>query len=92
MNIPEARQPERFVPGNVYFIVLYMDEALSVPVIQTLIFMEQHKRHDGRAEYRFEEIKPHDESTHFAVQEEDVDQLVVDRFGLMKRLQALDDC
>ena len=86
MAIPATPLCGRFIIGKVYFIVLYADEALAIPVVQTLIFLEDRRREDGGAEYRFREIKPHEEESLFTVQEECLDELIVDRIGLIERL------
>jgi len=79
---------DRLVPKQVYFIVMHADEKLTVPVVQTLIYIGTQHRSDGGVEYRFQEIKTDDEPSLFVVQEEHVDQLVVDRDGLIDCLSG----
>ncbi|MBA3487752.1 MAG: hypothetical protein H0T88_11300 [Lysobacter sp.] len=70
------------VKGNAYFILLHADEDLKVPVIQTLIFNEKH----GRDEFHFTQIKSDDDGSLFVVKGEHLEELVVDRAGLIERL------
>lgn len=75
---------DRFIRGSVYFIVLYSDGALTVPIIQTLIFIEKRERES--IEYLFREVGARGEEIQFAVKEDHVDELVVDLKGLIERL------
>lgn len=73
------------VKGSAYFILLYADECLSVPVIQTLIFREKCQR-GNKAEFHFMEVKSDNEGSLFVVEGEHLEELVVDLSGLVERL------
>ena len=79
---------DRFVPGQAYFIVVYNDESLSIPIIQTLIFVKRSVRDNGIKCLRFRELHAQGEETGFFVDEEHADHLVLDHVGLLKQLQA----
>ena len=79
---------ERFVPGKAYFIVVYDDENLSVPIVQTLIFVERNVRYNGIKCLRFRERHADGEEKGFFVDEEHADHLVHDLPGLIKQLNA----
>jgi hypothetical protein len=76
----------RFTPGFAYFILLYQDAALTVPVVQTLIFCEDRSRGDGHIEHVFREIKTRGEEAPFVVHENHAEDLVLDLRGLVQRL------
>jgi hypothetical protein len=81
----------RFRLGQVYFIVMYDDERLAVPVVQTLVYLGEGRSRDGRLEFRFKEIKPTKEPSLFVVDQEHADDLVVDQDGLIERLRNVPD-
>ena len=80
---------ENLVSGEVYFIVLFDDEELTIPVIQTLIFQKAEVgENSGEQLYLFQEIKPHDKESTFFVRKDDVDTLVLDHNELIAKLKA----
>jgi hypothetical protein len=80
---------ERFVPGQVYFTVMFHDEDLQVPVVQTLIFVEERQRDDGSAFLLFRQIPPQGEESKFIVDRKDERKLLLDRSELIDKLK---DC
>lgn len=77
------------IPGSIYFIVMYEDEDLHIPVIQTLIFVETVVKDDGDVTHFFRDISAPAERQRFHVHEHQVDQLLLDWDGL---LSTLNDC
>ena len=73
------------VVGQAYFILLYADFALTIPTIQTLIYRERREGRDG-IEFCFSEVRQDAEDSLFIVKEDDRDDLLVDRAGLIARL------
>ena len=83
-----SEQADRFVQGRAYFIVVYNDENLSIPIVQTLIFVKRSVRDNGIKCLRFRELHAQGKETGFYVDEEHADHLVLDHIGLLKYLQA----
>jgi len=82
-----ARKLEK---NNVYFIILFSDKDMDIPVIQTLVYQEKKVAEDGSSFlYLFNEIKPHDDESMFFVQEDDIEKLVVDKKGLVEKLSQI---
>ncbi len=73
------------VAGNAYFILLYADESLDVPVIQTLIFRKKHQRGNS-TEFHFSEVTSDGDNSPFVVEGRHLEELVVDLPGLIERL------
>lgn len=76
-------------PGDIRFIMLFRDEALSIPLIQTLVFREECSRDDGGRRYLFQDLGAPASEEQFFVDEEDFDQLVLDIHGLAKRVSEI---
>jgi hypothetical protein len=78
-----------FKPGETYFIVTFSDEALAVPVVQTLIF-EKSGAHDNGATYHlFRQVPVEGPEEIFLVEEEHVAHLVLSKEDLLRKLE---DC
>lgn len=77
---------QKISKGSVRFILLYEDENLTVPIIQTVIFLEERQDTSGALRYLFKEIGPRNEEHLFEVADEHFDDLVIDRVELSKRL------
>lgn len=78
-------------PGRVYFVLLYADRDLNVPIVQTLIYVEDRLDSSGSVRHLFNEASS-DDNKLFSVTHEDVDHLVIERAELIRRLSAvLDD-
>lgn len=75
-----------FRPGQLYFVVMFDDEAMSIPVIQTLIFKRAAVREGGKNCYLFTEIPVKGPHSTIFVDEEDVDHLVLDKHALVEML------
>jgi hypothetical protein len=82
---------ERFIPGHPYFIVMFHDEDLKIPVVQTLIFSKVGKRDNGTEFLLFRQIPPQGEESKFIVEKEHVERLLLDQNGLMDKLQKTFD-
>jgi hypothetical protein len=85
MNADNQKIPVPFVPGQAYFLVLFEDKNLKIPVIQTLIFKERRAGKEG-FEYFFREIGRESDDALYLVHERDRDELVVDKAGLIALL------
>ena len=79
--------PTTLVPGKCYYIVVFEDEALSEPIIQTLRYRSRTTRGDGTVCYLFEELGTEQPSSDFGVDETDLSHLVLDEDALLKKLQ-----
>ena len=77
----------RFVAGQTYFIVMFQDEILTVPIVQTLSYEEEGTRTNGTKYFLFREHHLGDKSSKFFVNEEDADHLVLDRERLIQKLK-----
>lgn len=82
---------ERFESGQTYFIVMFHDEDLKTPVVQTLIFEKIGKRENGREFLLFRQIPPQGKESKFIVEEEHVEQLLLDKEGLLGKLKRCFD-
>lgn len=82
-----ASSSERFLPGHVYFIVVFSDENLMVPIVQTLVFVKRGKRDDGSRFFLFRELPPHGEESKLIVDEKQADHLVLDQAELLNKLR-----
>lgn len=82
-------QPFELAQGSTYFILLFEDEALTVPLIQTLIYVGPRKSDAGIDGHLFDYLKPDDEASGFFVEAIRLEELVTDREGLIRRLQAM---
>lgn len=78
---------ERLVPGNSYFIVMFHDEDLRIPVVQTLIFVKMEKRANGSEFLLFRQIPPQGDESKFVVEKEHAERLLLDQRGLIEKLQ-----
>lgn len=78
---------DELLPGATYFILMYADECLAIPLVQTLVYREQRIREDGSLEFIFREIRPHDHETVFSVRVDDIESLVLDQPELIYQLQ-----
>ena len=75
--------------GGTYCILMHADEALAIPLIQTLIYSGSRTRSDGVVEFGFRELKPHDADGTFSVLATDADDLLLSRAELIHELQKL---
>ncbi len=78
---------DRLIRGQAYFIVLFDDENLTVPLIQTLIYDQYAKRSDGTGCFLFKELHVGGKQSDFFVGETDLDHLVLDRAALLRKLK-----
>jgi hypothetical protein len=77
----------RLVRGQTYFIVMFDDENLTIPLVQTLIYRENGRRADGTSYFLFKELHVGGKQSDFFVNEADLDHLVLDRAGLLRKLK-----
>jgi hypothetical protein len=82
---------EKLVPGHTYFVVMFNDEDLMVPVVQTLVFVEDGRRADGSEFFLFRELSAHGKESKFLVDKKDAKHLVLDQTGLLKKLKGCFD-
>ena len=75
--------------GNIYYIVMYADEQLTVPVVQTLKYQEMKTREDGSTHFLFGRFLADGTTEKFFINEPDLDSLLLDGTGLLQRLR---DC
>ncbi len=71
--------------GKIYFIVTFFDEELTIPIVQTLKFLEEGKRSNGKKYFLFTQLLPKNE-TKFIVEEDHLAELVVNGAGLLDKL------
>lgn len=82
-------KPNHLVRDRQYFIVMFADENLEIPIVQTLIFKKEGKRPDGSAYFLFKELHLGGTESDFLVNQEDADHLVLDQQRLLQKLR---DC
>lgn len=75
--------------GDIRFILLFQDEALTIPLIQTLVFREECSREDGGRRFLFQDLGAPTSEQSFFVDEEEFDQLVLDIHGLVKKVSEI---
>ncbi len=80
---------DRFVQGQTYFIVMFDDKELTVPIVQTLTYLKRGERSNGTKYYLFKELGRATKKANFLVDEKNADDLVLDQAGL---IQQLKDC
>jgi hypothetical protein len=69
--------------GEIYFIVMFSDGNLSIPVVQTLEFIETRVRSDGCRYALFRQYNSVEKESLFSVDSDKVDTLVLDKDQLM---------
>lgn len=72
--------------GGIYFVVSFKDEALTLPLIRTLIFRQEVFRENGSKGYIFDQLSEGDTEV-FYVDKGHVEELIVDRQGLLRMLE-----
>jgi hypothetical protein len=78
--------PKQLVPGKCYYLVVFEDEWLTEPIIQTLRYKSRLTRRDGTTCHLFEELGTEHTSGDFGVDEADLPHLVLDEDGLLEKL------
>lgn len=73
-------------PNQAYFIVVFEDEDLTIPLVQTLLFKEVGMRADGTEYYMFHELHSDGEPTALVLDAEHAKHLVLDRDELLEKL------
>lgn len=79
---------DSLVAGRVYFIVMFEDAQLTIPVIQTLIYEGEMFREDGSKYLAFQELKPNGERSNFIVDTSHREDLVLTADGLIETLRT----
>lgn len=69
--------------------MLFADDNLSIPTIQTLIFKEKRKRDNGKTRFVFMDISKGNDENLFFVEEEHFEDLVLDTSQLASKLDLL---
>lgn len=82
---------EKLVPGQTYFIVVFNDGDLKVPLVQTLIYVKDGRRGDGSECHLFRELSAHGEESEFFVDKKDAKRLLLDQSGLLAKLKSCFD-
>lgn len=82
---------EKLTPGQMYFIVMFEDEDLKVPLVQTLIFVENRRRDDGSEFFLFRDLSARGEESKFMVDKKDAERLLLDQDGLLTKLKKCFD-
>ncbi len=83
-----ARYCERFIPGQTYFIVMFQDEAMTVPVVQTLTY-ERASPQDGDVKnFLFREVPIDGEGSIVAINKEHAEHLILDKEELLTKLTS----
>lgn len=72
--------------GEVYFIVLFDDADLRIPIVQTLIYCGEKARGNGTKYFSFRELHRDGAETQFGVDPGDASHLLLDRSGLLDKL------
>jgi hypothetical protein len=84
-------QLKNLLPGQTYFIVMFHDEDLKVPLVQTLIFIKDGRRPDGSEFFLFRELTPHGGQSKFVVDKKDAKRVLLDQAGLLRKLKSCFD-
>ena len=71
---------------GVYFIVMYEDEELQIPSIQTLIYLGKESSESGELLYLFKVVQDSSEEEKTFVREADLEALVLSKEGLIAEL------
>ena len=79
------------VPGKTYFIVLFDDHDLTVPIVQTLIYEREGKRGNGVECYLFRDVSSHEKQAGFYVDKRDAEHMLLDPDGLLDKLKGCFD-
>lgn len=53
---------KRFALGQTYFAVVFADENLTVPIVQTLVYIKKERGDDRRDYFLFRELTPGDDN------------------------------
>jgi hypothetical protein len=82
---------EKLVSGQTYFIVVFNDGDLKMPLVQTLIYVKDGRRGDGSECHLFRELSAHGEEAEFFVDKKDAKRLLLDQSGLLAKLKSCFD-
>lgn len=83
------KQVDRFQTECAYFIVTFADKALTIPIVQTLVFDSAGERTNGAKYFLFRELLSDGLEQNFIVDEDQSDDMVLDQAGLLEKLK---DC
>jgi hypothetical protein len=84
-------EPAPFVVGEPYFIVVFDDEDMKVPLIQTVLFVKAAEADDGREGFLFQVLAPTRDPERMFLDTETALHLVRDRDRFMTTLQRTFD-
>jgi hypothetical protein len=79
--------PQSLKEGQPYFIVMFRDQSLLIPVILTVLFQGADTTDEGGHGFHFQRADD-DENGHITLLAEDLEELVFDREGLIGLLQS----
>jgi len=72
--------------GGVYFSLLFDDDELSIPIIQTLVFIEEREGENGLRRYIFKNICADGESKLLWMDDDGLSELLLDKGELLRKL------
>ncbi|WP_257384917.1 hypothetical protein [Tahibacter caeni] len=84
---PEKMSFDGLKAGETYFVVMFDDEQLSIPIIQTLRYVGEHLRERDSQRAYFVQLGHAGNETPFFVRKEDVSDLVLDKPQLLRFLE-----
>jgi hypothetical protein len=73
--------------GSPYFIVVFEDEGLTIPLVQTLVFNGIRTKDDRTRWLSFTELRPNGDEVAFKVEESHAHELLLDRAALVEKLK-----
>jgi hypothetical protein len=79
--------PQSLAEGQPYFLVLFRDEALRIPVIMTMLFVWS-GMDEGEPAFLFQRADDDCETGRIGMSMEELGELVFDRAGLITLLQS----
>ena len=80
--------PQTLKEGQPYFIVMFRDQSLLIPVILTVLFQGADTTDEGGHGFQFQRADDDGENGRITLLAEDLDELVFDRKGLIELLQS----
>jgi hypothetical protein len=86
VNSLEAAAMSDFVLGKPYFLIKFLDRDLTLPIVQTLLWVETVSNSSGDATILFDQLLDDGTSEKLALQEPVARHLVVDSEELLARL------
>ena len=76
----------RYKQDAIYFLILFLDPDLHVPIVRTLRFVGATRRKDGSAALMFRDVDPQGKKAKIIFGESEAAEVVLGPAGLMARL------